>query len=330
MFAFSNMFYVQLGPVMEGFNDQLASFISLARALFGDFDIDDIMNNSSGYLNAILFLVYLFVAVFILLSMFLAILGESQAAVRGVQDQEKASGEAPPEYGIFYYAGQGWQWGQTKLRAALTKKSPAVRGEKEAQPPAAPRPPLALQLEEMIAQAAEVRVLTRGLAEQVHAAKARPAAGAADAGALYALVSRVEGGLMDRFVALEERMAKEKRRKPKPEQPPAAAAATPVADSCSPAKPAHEALPRPAAEGKLQNSGSAAAGGAACPACPPPLAAVGKAAPLRSAQPHLCVRRHRRATRTVLDGCDAAPATAPPAADSSGAALARMLDDTSC
>ena len=37
---------------------------------FGDFDIDEIMDNSSGYLNAILFLGYLFVAVFIMLSMF--------------------------------------------------------------------------------------------------------------------------------------------------------------------------------------------------------------------------------------------------------------------
>ena len=62
MLAFCMMFYVQLGSVMEDFNDQIASFISLARALFGDFDIDDIMNNSSGYLNAVLFLVYLFVA----------------------------------------------------------------------------------------------------------------------------------------------------------------------------------------------------------------------------------------------------------------------------
>ena len=82
MFAFSNLFYIQLGAVMPDFNDQVASFLSLARALFGDFDIDDIMNNSSGYTNAVLFLVYLFVAVFILLSMFLAILGESQAQVR--------------------------------------------------------------------------------------------------------------------------------------------------------------------------------------------------------------------------------------------------------
>ena len=56
MFAFSSMFYVQLGPVMEDYNDPLQSFISLSRALFGDFDIDEIMDNSSGYLNALLFL----------------------------------------------------------------------------------------------------------------------------------------------------------------------------------------------------------------------------------------------------------------------------------
>ena len=46
MFAFAMMFYVQLGPVMEDFNDQPASFISLARALFGDFDVPEILNNS--------------------------------------------------------------------------------------------------------------------------------------------------------------------------------------------------------------------------------------------------------------------------------------------
>merc|ERR1719198_2596744 len=100
MFAFAMMFYVQLGPVMEGFNDQLASFISLARALFGDFDIDEIMNNSRGYTNAVLFLVYLFVAVFILLSMFLAILGEAQAAVRDQENLLKERGEFPNQYGF--------------------------------------------------------------------------------------------------------------------------------------------------------------------------------------------------------------------------------------
>ena len=91
---------------MEGFNDQLASFISLARALFGDFDIDEILNNSRGYTNAVLFLTYLFVAVFIMLSMFLAILGESQAAVRMDQDEQRAAGTAPPEYGVFSHAAE--------------------------------------------------------------------------------------------------------------------------------------------------------------------------------------------------------------------------------
>ena len=59
---------------------QISSFVSLARALFGDFDIDAIFNNSRGYLNVVLFISYLFVAVFIMLSMFFAILGESQVA----------------------------------------------------------------------------------------------------------------------------------------------------------------------------------------------------------------------------------------------------------
>ena len=94
------MFYVQLGSVMEDFNDQTALHL-LARALFGDFGIDDIMNNSSGYLNAVLFLVYL-VAVFILLSMFLAILGEAQAAVRGDQDAEEEAGTPPPTASSVY------------------------------------------------------------------------------------------------------------------------------------------------------------------------------------------------------------------------------------
>ena len=52
-------------------------------------------------LNIALFILYLFVAVFIMLSMFLAILGESQAAVRTDQDEQRANGTAPPDYGIF-------------------------------------------------------------------------------------------------------------------------------------------------------------------------------------------------------------------------------------
>ena len=127
-------FHAQLGPVMEGFNDQVASFVSLARALFGDFDIDDIMNNSRGYTNAVLFLVYLFVAVFILLSMFLAILGEAQAAVRGDQDAEEEAGTAQPAYGIFsIFAGQ-IKWAKAWLMAKVLKRplpEPEPEGKEE-------------------------------------------------------------------------------------------------------------------------------------------------------------------------------------------------------
>ena len=124
------MFYVQLGPVMEDFNDQTASFISLARALFGDFDIDEILNNSRGYTNAVLFLTYLFVAVFIMLSMFLAILGENQAKVRADQDDAHERGDAPPEYGIFYHAGTCLQTAGQSVGARLMRRArPAASAE---------------------------------------------------------------------------------------------------------------------------------------------------------------------------------------------------------
>ena len=81
MLAFSMMLFIQLGPMMEDYLDQFPSFLALFRALFGDFDIQEILDNSSGYLNCILFLGYLFVAIFIMLSMFLAILAEAQVTL---------------------------------------------------------------------------------------------------------------------------------------------------------------------------------------------------------------------------------------------------------
>jgi hypothetical protein len=101
LLAFSMMFYVTLGPVMGDYSSQMASVVALCRALFGDFDIDEIINNSSGYMNAILFIAYLFVAVFILLSMFFAILGEAQATIRDKQRETKREGTSAPEYGVF-------------------------------------------------------------------------------------------------------------------------------------------------------------------------------------------------------------------------------------
>ena len=110
LIAFSMMLYVQLGPVMEDFYANHHAAISLFRALFGDFDIDEIMDNSAGYTNAALFLGYLFVAIFICLSLFLAILAEAQGIVR---EEEKRRMESDPtfnEFGIVASAWHGVQW----------------------------------------------------------------------------------------------------------------------------------------------------------------------------------------------------------------------------
>jgi preprotein translocase subunit SecG len=82
------------------FSGQVSSTIALVRALFGDFSFEEISDNSRGYLNTILFLTYLFTAVFILLSMFLSILGESQAVARTKENEEKERGEHV-DYGTF-------------------------------------------------------------------------------------------------------------------------------------------------------------------------------------------------------------------------------------
>ena len=103
IYAFAQMFYIQLGPYLDSYNDMISSFFSLFRALFGDFDIALIMDNSSDYINAILLILYLFAAIFVLLSIFLTILGEHQEGVRGEQQEAKEAGTSAPEYGIFSY-----------------------------------------------------------------------------------------------------------------------------------------------------------------------------------------------------------------------------------
>ena len=80
-----------------------SAFFSLFRALFGDFDIDAIMDNSSNYINVVLLMVYLFSAIFVLLSIFLTILGEHQQSVRDEQEAAKANGTSKPDYGVFSF-----------------------------------------------------------------------------------------------------------------------------------------------------------------------------------------------------------------------------------
>ena len=113
--AFSMMLYVQLGPVMEDFYANHHAAISLFRALFGDFDIDEIMDNSAGYTNAALFLGYLFVAIFICLSLFLAILAEAQGIVREAEKQKMRDEPEFNEFGIVASAWHGVQYAGHRL-----------------------------------------------------------------------------------------------------------------------------------------------------------------------------------------------------------------------
>ena len=80
--SFSQLFFMQLGPYMEGYASLIRSIVTLGRALFGDFDMEAVINTSNNWLNVMFFIAYLFVAVFILLSIFLTILGEHQGYVR--------------------------------------------------------------------------------------------------------------------------------------------------------------------------------------------------------------------------------------------------------
>jgi len=226
MFAFSNLFYIQLGAVMPDFNDQVASFLSLARALFGDFDIDDIMNNSSGYTNAVLFLVYLFVAVFILLSMFLAILGEAQAAVRGEQDAEEEAGTAPPAYGVFSILAGQLKTAKARLTAKVRKrpypdledKEDDVKSDKDDDKDEKERAVLALKLE-LTASLGGIRTEVGRLAQQVTAlagadadAAAKPAAAELgsfeDARALRKVVETMEQRMTRKLTQIDERLAR--------------------------------------------------------------------------------------------------------------------------
>lgn len=73
--------------------------MTLFRALFGDFDVEEILENTESYTAAIFFLAYIFIAVFILLSMFLAILSEAQADVREKQDADELRADEETQTG---------------------------------------------------------------------------------------------------------------------------------------------------------------------------------------------------------------------------------------
>ena len=81
--SFSMMLWMQLGPVVDDFSGNVEAALGLARGIFSDIDIDEVLHNSSGYFNVVLYLTYLFIAVFIMLSLFLSLLAEGFMKIKG-------------------------------------------------------------------------------------------------------------------------------------------------------------------------------------------------------------------------------------------------------
>ena len=122
--AFAQLFYMQLGPYMRVYASQTMAITTLARALFGDFDIEAVIDSSSSWLNLIMFLAYLFFAVFILLSIFLTILAEHQEAYRAELAAGIEDGSGEDEWGVL---GQAKAW--IILKAKKLAKHSDVTGD---------------------------------------------------------------------------------------------------------------------------------------------------------------------------------------------------------
>jgi len=215
MFAFSMMLQIQLGPVMANYSSQIPAFLALFRALFGDFDINEILTNSGNYLNALLFLGYLFVAVFIMLSMFLAILAEGQVAVRDDERSWRESmagaGKLDDEYGVVSATGRLVSSSIIQpLRAALL--APLVEDEPEAkvEEPAAGAPDAGAPADGAPEEVVGVSVETESLLNSLPAiAESMPQ------------MVQVLGALSERLSAIESMLARDSspRMSPVPEAP---------------------------------------------------------------------------------------------------------------
>ena len=86
-----------VAALMAGYHSTHGAYLTLVRGLFGDFDMEDLASKTGGDYAVVVMLIYLFIAVFILLSMFLTILGEGQAKFREAQE---ASGAKLESFGV--------------------------------------------------------------------------------------------------------------------------------------------------------------------------------------------------------------------------------------
>ena len=89
---------------------ELAPELALGRALFSDFDVDEVMHNSSGWFNVMLYLLYLFIAVFVMLSLFLSLLAEGFIKIKTERDKERADDPHYSEFGLLYSGLRSITW----------------------------------------------------------------------------------------------------------------------------------------------------------------------------------------------------------------------------
>jgi len=76
MFAASQAFMLCFGANLFEYRNMTSSFLALIRALLGDFSFED-LRRTNRFLGPILFVVFVVLAVFVLLNMFIAIISES-------------------------------------------------------------------------------------------------------------------------------------------------------------------------------------------------------------------------------------------------------------
>ena len=94
LFAFSVAFWLRLGSHLAEFSTILGAMKSVARALFGDFDVDELeAQYSPNSTTVYIFILFAFVLINIVLSIFLAILSEAQGDVREEEAQKREAKE---------------------------------------------------------------------------------------------------------------------------------------------------------------------------------------------------------------------------------------------
>ena len=118
-----------VAALMAGYHSTHGAYLTLVRGLFGDFDMEDLASKTGGDYAVVVMLIYLFIAVFILLSMFLAILGEAQAAVREAEMMQREEGKAEQPYGVLGDA-KDWIWSSVKkIRERRRKRKEGAEEE---------------------------------------------------------------------------------------------------------------------------------------------------------------------------------------------------------